>query len=292
MAMLGDLSEFSLPDILQMFERAAKTGQLSIWAPTGIHRIWFYQGRVITALTPDKQQYLRQLLIDCQAIDSQTALHLSTFCQLNEPLGSYLRKQSLTSPAQLAIVFRQQLKTGLYSLFALKSGQFRFAANVPLPYDEMTGMSKGGMDAAMEGLRQFESLEQNLKDLPQPDSTLVKMASELPLLKLSSLEWGIWERIGAENPVRVIAQQLRVDLLDVRKACLRLIQVGLIEEIPVSLATPPIAVSVPSRRELKSEKLARETFQKASKESEIAATKAPVNATLLSRLTTVLKAMR
>jgi Domain of unknown function (DUF4388) len=292
MAMLGDLSEFSLPDILQMFERAAKTGQLSIWAPTGIHRIWFYQGRVITALSPDKQQNLRQLLIDCQAIDSQTALHLSTFCQLNEPLGSYLRKQSLTSSAQLAIVFRQQLKTGLYSLFALKSGQFRFAANVPLPYDEMTGMSKGGMDAAMEGLRQFESLEQNLKDLPQPDSTLVKMASELPLLKLSGLEWGIWERISSENPVRVIAQQLQADLLDVRKACLRLMQVGLIEEIPVSLTTPPAAVSLPSPKELKLEKSVKETSQKASKEPEAVATKAPVNTSLLSRLTTVLKAMR
>ncbi len=60
MAMLGDLSEFSLSDILQMFERAAKTGQLSIWAPTGIHRIWFYQGRVITALSPDKQKHLRR----------------------------------------------------------------------------------------------------------------------------------------------------------------------------------------------------------------------------------------
>ncbi len=292
MAMLGDLSEFSLPDILQMFERAAKTGQLSIWAPTGIHRIWFYQGRVITALSPDKQQHLRQLLVDCQAIDHKTALHLSTFCTLSEPIGSYLRKQSLTSSAQLAVVFRHQLKTGLYSLFALKAGQFRFAANVPLPYDEMTGMSKGGMDAAMEGLRQFESLEQNLKDLPQPDSTLVKMTSELPLLKLSGLEWGIWERISSENPVRAIAQQLQADLLEVRKACLRLMQVGLIEEIPASLITTSKTLAETISKQSMLEKSAQPLPQKSDKTLEKEATKSPVNMTLLSRLTTVLKSMR
>jgi Domain of unknown function (DUF4388) len=292
MAMLGNLSEFSLPDILQMFERSGKTGQLSVWAPTGIYRVWFYQGRVIASISPESQHRLKQLLVDCQAIDGEMALHLDTLTPLNEPLGSYLRKQSLIAPPQLAMVFRQQLKLGLYDLFSLQSGQFRFGANVPLPYEEMTGISKGSMEAAMEGLRQVESLAQNLKDLPQPDSTLIKMASELPLLKLSSLEWGIWERISVDNPVRAIAQQLQTDLLEVRKACLRLIQVGLLEEIPASLANAPSAASLPSPRALALDQSAKSIAQKTSKGSETEAKKPPINMTLLSRLTTVLKAMR
>ncbi len=286
MAMLGDLSEFSLPDILQMFERAAKTGQLSIWTPAGIYRVWFYQGRVIASISPDKSHHLKQLMVDCKAINPQTAAQINTLSPLNEPMGNYLRQQALISPAQLATVFRQQLKMGLYGLFSLKAGQFRFAANVPLPYEEMTGMSKGGMDAAMEGLRQFESVHQTSKDLPQPDSTLVKTAAELPLLKLSGLEWGIWERIGAKSSVRAIAQQLQADLLEVRKACLRLVQVGLIEEIPASLATPSAPERVPTPERAKS------LPQQTSKPSEPESTKSPINATLLSRLTTVLKAMR
>lgn len=298
MAMLGDLSEFSLPDILQMFERAAKTGQLSIWAPTGIYRVWFYQGRIIAPLSPDKQHHLKQLLVDCQVIDQQTVLQLNALFPLNEPVGSYLRKQELISPSQLATVFRQQLKTGLYSLFALKVGQFRFAANVPLPYDEMTGMSKGGMDAAMEGLRQVDSLTQTHKDLPQPDSALVKTATELPLLKLSGLEWGIWERVSPEIQVRVIAQQLQTDLLEVRKACLRLVQVGLVEEIPMVLTTPLSRVSVSTSP---SEKLTREPSgsrkigtipQEISRTAQTESKKSSINTTLLGRLTTVLKAMR
>jgi Domain of unknown function (DUF4388) len=286
MAMLGDLGEFALPDILQMFERASKTGQLSIWAPSGIFRVWFYQGRVIAALTPERPQQLRQLLIDAQAIDQRTALQLKVLSQLEEPLGAYLKKQSLISSAQLATVFRQQLKVGLYNLFTLRAGQFRFAANVPLPYDEMTGMSKGGMDAAMEGLRNLESFEPFTKDLPQPDSTLLKMTSELPLVKLSNLEWGIWERINSQTPIRVIAEQLKTDLLEVRQACLRLIQVGLTEEIPASLGAIPVLASKPV------------LTKTASHHSELAKGSAPepaphaVSQTLLSRLASVLKARR
>jgi Domain of unknown function (DUF4388) len=285
MAMLGDLGEFSLPDILQMFESAAKTGQLSIWAPTGIFRIWFYQGRVITALTPEKPQQLRQLLIDAQAIDQRTALQLKVLYQLEEPLGNYLKKQSLISSAQLATVFRQQLKIGLYHLFTLKEGQFRFAANVPLPYDEMTGMSKGGMDAAMEGLRNLESFEHFKKDLPQPDSTLLKTTSELPLVKLSSLEWGIWERISSRMPVRAIAEQLQTDLLQVRQASLRLIQVGLVEEIPASLGSGLDSKSGSTKK-------TTPHLQETPKVSATESAPYAVSTTLLSRLASVLKARR
>jgi hypothetical protein len=50
MAMLGDLQEFSLGDLLHLMEKGKKSGQLSVWAPNGIYRIWLYQGRVIAAL--------------------------------------------------------------------------------------------------------------------------------------------------------------------------------------------------------------------------------------------------
>jgi Domain of unknown function (DUF4388) len=285
MAMIGDLGEFSLPDILQMFERASKTGQLSIWSPTGIHRVWFYQGRVITALLPEEKQQLRKLLIDCRAIDQNTALRLKILHSLEEPLGNYLKKQNLISAAQLATVFRQQLKIGLYSLFALQEGQFRFAANVPAPYDEMTGMSKGGMDAAMEGLRKVEFLEQFQKDLPQPDSTLVKTTSELPLVKLSGLEWGIWERIGSQIPIRAISEQLQADLLEVRQACLRLIQVGLVEENTASLISAPLPIS-------KTVSPTNLHPQETIKDSAEVSAPPAVSTTLLSRLTSLLKARR
>ena len=42
MAIVGDLQEFSLPDLLQLIEKGSKTGQLSVWAPNGIYKIWFY----------------------------------------------------------------------------------------------------------------------------------------------------------------------------------------------------------------------------------------------------------
>jgi signal recognition particle receptor subunit beta len=141
MAMVGDLQEFSLCDLLHLIERGRKTGQLSIWAPNGIYRIWFYQGRVVTAIPPQPEHSLENLLANSRGVRGQDVAR-STPHPLNEPLGHCLQRQGLITPAALAKLFRHQLQTGLYSLFALESGQFSFLPNVPMPYREMTGLSK------------------------------------------------------------------------------------------------------------------------------------------------------
>lgn len=281
--MLGDLSEVSLADILQMFERAAKTGQLSIWSQNGIYRIWFFQGRIVATLSPEKQHLLKQLLMDCQDIDQEVIAQINTLFSLNEPIGIFLKKRAYISASQLATVFRKQLQVGLYDLFALQSGQFRFAPNVSPPFDEMTGMSKGGMDAAIEGLRRVELQTQNHKNLPLPDSIFTKIVTEPPILKLSDLEWNAWMQIAPQNSVRVIAQRLNSDLLETRKACYRLMQVGLIEEIPASLTQP-------TDQALTSSPEKPTTLQKELKTSK--SESSTLNLTLLKRLTSVLKSIR
>ncbi|HEY9828753.1 MAG TPA: DUF4388 domain-containing protein [Stenomitos sp.] len=291
MAMLGDLSDFSLPDILQMFERAEKTGQLSIWSPLGIYRIWFHQGRIISAIAPDEQHKLKQLLNDHASINPSILTSLSATSPLSEPLGNLLRKRELITPASLAQVFRLQIKAGLYALFALKSGQFRFAANVPLPYEEMTGLSKGALEVAMEGLRQMEVLDQAAQELPQHDSTFIRLATELPLLKLSSLEWSIWDCISPDKSLQKIALQVGADVLEVRKVCLRLMQIGLIEEV----TSVTISVEAPTAAPAENLHPQRWSLPSASTHPQADTAdlaKTAINPGLLNRLASVLKAIR
>jgi hypothetical protein len=279
-------------------ERGRKTGQLSIWAPNGIYRIWFYQGRVIAAIPPQPEYSLENLLADPRlACEQEVAASTRSACPhpLNEPLGRYLQRQGLITPAALAKLFRHQLQTGLYSLFALESGQFSFLPNVPMPYREMTGLSKGATAAVLEALQQLKLDQRPEKDLPEPDSCFWRTSTELPLFKLSALEWGILEQVSPSRKLTALAQALGADLLEVRYACARLAKLGLISpcEGPTVLARSSSA----SRLEL-SKSVAEGVNPEQVRERLGARVpgfqdeSGPVKPSLVSRLATLLKGMR
>ena len=295
MAIVGDLQEFSLPDLLQLIERGSKTGQLSIWAPGGIYRIWFYQGRVIAALPPQEEHRLESLLAHSGLVSERVVEKLASFCGSEEPLGRCLQRQGLITPAALAKLFRHQLQTGLYSLFALESGQFSFLPNVPMPYREMTGLSKGATAAVLEALQQLKLEQRPEKDLPEPDSCFWRTSTELPLFKLSALEWGILEQVSPSRKLTALARALGADLLEVRYACARLAKLGLISpcEGPTVLARSSSA----SRLEL-SKSVAEGVNPEPVRERLGARVPGlqdeggPVKPSLVSRLATLLKGMR
>lgn len=293
MAIVGDLQEFSLPDLLQLIERGSKTGQLSIWAPNGIYKIWFYQGRVIAALPPEEEHRLESLLARSGLVSERVVEKLASFCGLEEPLGRCLQRQGLISPAALAKLFRHQLQVGLYSLFALEAGHFSFLPNSPMPYREMTGLSKGASAVVLEGLQQLQLDQLPEENLPQPDSYFWRTSTELPLYKLSALEWGILEQVSPSRRLTDLARLLGADLLEVRYACARLAKLGLISPCdrptaivpssPLVFSDKSAAVADSLELEAAKEKLGTKSFQEGGDR---------VKPSLVARLATLLKGVR
>jgi len=291
MAIVGDLREFSLPDLLQLVERGSKTGQLSIWAPNGIYKIWFYQGRVIATLPPEEEHRLERLLARSALVSDRVVEKLASFCGAQEPLGRYLQRQGLISPADLAKLFRHQLQVGLYCLFALEVGQFSFLTGVPMPYREMTGLSKSATAAVLEALQQIKWDQRPEEDLPQPDSYFWRTSTELPLYKLSALEWGILEQVSPSRRLTDVARALGADLLEVRYACARLAKLGLISPCEGSAA---IAPSLPASDQLTGVAGNLETAKEklSAKLPSFSEESGQVKPSLVARLATLLKAVR
>lgn len=282
MAMVGNLEDFSISDLFHMFERSSKSGELSLWSPTGIYRIWFYQGRVIGAIGPKKEHSLKHMIASQQADNTRLLSYMKTVEKLKEPLGSHLIKQGLLAPNMVAKIFRQQLEVSLYDLFSLSSGQFGFTQQVALPYEEMTGMSRGAVDIAMEGLRKLENVSQLDKSLPQPDGRFMKLTEDLPLFPLCPIEWSVWEMVAPDKSLKDIAVSLRSDLLEVRRAASRLVKVGLIEEVSGDAL---LACKVDLHRP-EDNSVAVKTPVETLKESQATET---VNTKLLGRLVSILK---
>jgi hypothetical protein len=291
MAIVGDLQEFSLPDLLQLIEKGSKTGQLSVWAPNGIYKIWFYQGRVIAALPPEEEHRLESLLARSGLVSERVVEKLASFCGPEEPLGRCLQRQGLISPVALAKLFRHQLQVGLYSLFTLEAGQFSFLPSVRLPYREMTGLSKGASAVVLEALQQLKLDQRPEESLPQPDSYFWRTSSELPLYRLSPLEWGVLEGVSPSRNLAELARALGADLLEVRYACARLAKLGLISPCDGPTAIVPsllvsdkltaVAESLEAAKEKPSTKLP--SFSQGSDR---------VKPSLVSRLATLLRGVR
>lgn len=231
MAISGDLSEFSLPELFQILDRGSKSGRLVISTPNGAYSVWLYQGRIIAASAPNDQCSLHHLLPSAGIITERVAQKLGSLCPVNEPLGVCLKRQGLLAPNQLANLFRKQLQVGVYRLFELAEGKFRFDAGAELPYSGMTGMSKGALDVAIEAMRHVHVSSSKVMDLPHADTTICRTSLELPMVKLSSLEWSIVEISVQPRSIKDIRGSLNEDLLEIRKACTRLLQFGLIEEV-------------------------------------------------------------
>lgn len=298
MAMTGDLSDFSLANLLQVIERGGKSGQLSIQTPNGIYTIWFYQGRIVATASPNSRHALQYLLGESQTISDRAVTKLASFCPSREPLGLCLKRQSLISPTGLTELFRQQLQVGLYPLFDLDSGRFRFDSKASLPYGEMTGLSKGAMEAALEGLRRGRPQTQTPERLPEPDQRFIRTHEELPMLRLSPAEWSILENISPHRRLREISFLLEEDLLVTRQICAMLLNMGLIEIVEIS---DPEAVTEPVRLGLGGQvqsAISREPILiyssgcSRSSDPTAGSTDHHPNPTLLNRLMTVLRRMR
>jgi hypothetical protein len=70
-----------------------------------------------------------------------------------------------------------------------------------------------------------------VSDLPLPDRRFCRVSAELPILKLSSLEWSVLENAAPEYTVSDLSQLLKCDLLETRKICARLAKVSLLKEV-------------------------------------------------------------
>jgi hypothetical protein len=167
MGMLGNLEDFSLPKILEMFEESSKSGKLSVWSSDGIYRIWFHEGKVIGTVSPQPEHSLRNFLQSHAEATDALKSFLDSTLSIERPLGLHLQEKELVSPKLLSEAFFQQIQIGIYKLIDLKNGQFRFTSNLPYPYLEMTGLSKGAKEVATQGLRQVELLKQPKASLPE-----------------------------------------------------------------------------------------------------------------------------
>ncbi len=148
MSITGSLADFSLPEIFQFIERGQKTGLLTLYAlpesqaaQPSVHYIWVSKGSIVAAANQLNHQGLVALIDQYSWVSNRVITKLAQFCPVNKPLGLYLKSQGVLQAEQLEHLFQVQVVQQVCAVFQLKDAQFKFDQDMPLPMQEMTGLS-------------------------------------------------------------------------------------------------------------------------------------------------------
>jgi len=240
MAITGQLAEFSLPELFQFLEQGNKTGQLTLQTvaqsdgkPARTFYIWLRKGRLVSASSYDDGNGLLRLLYRKGLLKRITKQQIQEFSSLVVPLGVYLKIRDQVTPEQLKLTFYTQVMRQVCALFEYSQGQFEFESGVPMPMQEMTGNMMLPTEVTLGALRVLKNWEALEDKLPDASSTLESAIEGKPHLKLNKLEWQMWEFTNGTVSLASIAEQLRMDIDEIRRVAFRLVLVGIVEEVPM-----------------------------------------------------------
>lgn len=148
MSTTGCLTDFSLTEIFQFIEKGNRSGLLTIRVSPeykatlpSAYYIWVERGCLVAAASRLDQQGLVSLIEQRQWVSKHIIARLDNFCPTDKPLGFCLRDQGALQADHLKQLLHSQVLELVFILCQLKSGQFKFEQNMPIPAREMTGLS-------------------------------------------------------------------------------------------------------------------------------------------------------
>ena len=250
MSLAGHLSEYSLAEIFHFVQDGSKTGVLSIEPDIGTsplikdtYYLSFQNGRIVSVANGSGlgNRGLLKMMAQRKWLDPEQVTLLETQVNLlTQPLGTYLKSRNIINTEQLTLLFNSQVTATTCMLFEIHRGQFSFNPQTPLAYAEMTGLSLTTQEATLRGLRMLKNWDGLAAKLPDVDFALQRLSSNLGGLRLDTSELNVWKLALGEISIAKIAANLELEVPRVQQIGFRLSVVGLVQEVSVEPAQPPV----------------------------------------------------
>jgi Domain of unknown function (DUF4388) len=248
-SLAGNLSEYSLAEILHFVQEGNKTGLLSIEPDRGLNRslsdvyhIACQSGRIMSVVAGNVAQHHGLLGTIEQRrwlMPEKVAGLKLQLAMLRQPLGTHLKSQNLVTAEQLTLLYNAQVIATMCKLFEVNHGRFEFNPKAPLPYSEMTGLNLSAHEVALLGMRMLKDWSGLDAKLPALDSALQRLSSELGNIRLDTQELKVWKLATCEIAIAKIAEQIGLENQKVRQIGFRLSSIGLVQEVSAEPMQPP-----------------------------------------------------
>ncbi|MCX7894537.1 MAG: DUF4388 domain-containing protein [Thermoanaerobaculum sp.] len=200
MALEGTLRDFSLADIFQLIGLQRKTGVLTLRSQEDVVTISFLDGKIVGADSLNKrlEDRLGQVLLKSKAI-SREALERALAVQREtlERLGHILLTHGFLTREELSKALQQQILQLIYRTFRWQDGDYHFAQEATVDYDQELVTPMPTESILMEGARMLDEwpiIEKKISDrtavyVPTKAAEHVEVASEEDAEELIEFEF-------------------------------------------------------------------------------------------------------
>lgn len=235
MALKGNLRDFTITQLLNLVNLAAKTGTLVIESSGGVSRVAFREGKLAYAQIGNEDVSLPAILHRSQKItrNQYNILKQRAGQMTDKELGILLINAGYVNQEDILVSLQEYFTNVVQRLFACVEGNFRFEAD-EVPPDGKIPVKIDLENLIIEGSRQLQEWEQLQEEIPSLDMALKftdRPGANLRKINLSVEEWQVVSYVNPKNSIRQIAQTIKMNDLQIRRVVYGLLQAGLVEVI-------------------------------------------------------------
>ncbi len=248
--MEGNLHEIPVPEVVQSFTAAGRSGVLHLSRGNTTKRIYFKDGAIVFASSDDEKERLGELLVRAGALTrSELDLACRVVARSHLRLGATLVDMGYLSAEEVDRRVKEQVASIVHSLFPWEDGVFRTEVrDLPLPPDlERKDLSTAAL--LMEGVRRIEdfaTIRRGLPDLEGPLSYAADLSKLERDLDLTPAEGFVLSRVDGATSSGEIAKLSPLGEEETLRCVYALVAAGIVEVH--SVATKPCG-SIPAPKE-------------------------------------------
>lgn len=225
----GDLSEVTLPDILEFLRVSRKTGVLSFKKERIRKSLYLKDGNVIFATSNVTEERLGDLLLRLGKISKEDYEQSVAMLPSKKRQGKILIEMGSISPKQLWEGVQDQIRQIVFSLFNWESAFFFFSEG-DLPSKENITADVGISELIIEGIRRIKEPEVLLSKFPSRDVLLGRMDFGLKdRVRLEPFEKHVLDLIDGQRTVSDICRDSEIGEHETIKVLYMLVSIGYIK---------------------------------------------------------------
>lgn len=242
MSLQGNLSGFTLAEIFRMISFSKKTGNLVIARQGSEGRVYFRDGTVYFASTPDNRLPIGLRLVDAGMI-AREHLEEALAAQKSDPdarLGEILVSRGLIAREALIGFVREQIQDALFEIFEWDDGTYYFEpANGT---DEDIGLSLSVEEIVTEAEKRRHEWDDIREVLPSMDARIRLSTNAVALadmIQIDPQEWAAICQLAGGADLYGLRTGLHLTSLGLCRMIARMMRRGLLEVAWEQVEPPP-----------------------------------------------------
>lgn len=225
--MQGELSEFSMAELLQLFALAERTGVLLVSTNSGSTRVLLESGRVIGIGLEDYD--VHRDISNCELLPTRSGASLEAITPTPMTPGLSFIVRNLVEPERWELFARRCLEQQVYPYLTREHGTFEISIE-RVPYSPVA-ITLSVQQLILEGSRWTSEMQEHRQDGFGMHSMFERTATSAEEQSVNAVEWLVWSILDEPQSIERAAARIGVPDLDVASAMRRLLASGRVRRV-------------------------------------------------------------